>query len=220
LTGEQCQTGAASSSASRRPPRTIILHYSPAKAAWDWLILLLVIYVAVSTPYVAAFKTIQHSDPLVFLDLAVDVMFMADVIINFRTSFVQHGEVIVDAKLIASNYLRGWFLIDIVSAIPFDFVLSKTGASDVSSLHTYVAGSTLFNNFHVSVGLSYRLLLVSCLSQNQYESQGITSNMQWKLNYLMNYFATTTTAPKTSAVTIFYVHYIAYKRLENLLLKS
>jgi len=118
-------------SASRTASSTIILHYSPVKAAWDWLILLLVIYVAVSTPYVAAFLSVEQSDPLIFFDLAVDVMFMADMIINFRTSFVRNGELIVDAKLIAVNYLRGWFLIDAVSAIPFDFVLSKTGASDV-----------------------------------------------------------------------------------------
>lgn len=32
-----------------------ILHYSPFKAVWDWIILLLVIYTAVFTPYVAAF---------------------------------------------------------------------------------------------------------------------------------------------------------------------
>ena len=125
-------------SASHRPPATIILHYSAVKAAWDWLILLLVIYVAVSTPYVAAFLSIQHSGPLVVLDLAVDVMFMADMIINFRTSFVRNGEVIVDAKLIAVNYLRGWFLIDAVSAIPFDFVLSQTGASDVCTICGYL----------------------------------------------------------------------------------
>ena len=125
-------------SASHRPPATIILHYSAVKAAWDWLILLLVIYVAVSTPYVAAFLSIQHSGPLVVLDLAVDVMFMADMIINFRTSFVRNGEVIVDAKLIAVNYLRGWFLIDAVSAIPFDFVLSQTGASDVRTICGYL----------------------------------------------------------------------------------
>jgi len=87
----------------------------------------------VSTPYVAAFLTIEDDDPLFYVDLAVDVMFMADMIVNFRTSFVQHGELIVDARLIAVNYLRGWFLIDAVSAIPFDFVLSKTGASDVST---------------------------------------------------------------------------------------
>ncbi|KAE9554421.1 hypothetical protein FO519_002349 [Halicephalobus sp. NKZ332] len=32
-----------------------IVHYSPFKAVWDWIILLLVIYTAVFTPYVAAF---------------------------------------------------------------------------------------------------------------------------------------------------------------------
>jgi len=137
LTAVQQQTGPGLS-ASRTPPSTIILHYSPLKSAWDWLILLLVIYVAVSTPYVAAFLTIENSTPLVAVDLAVDVMFMADMIINFRTSFIQHGEVIVDAKLIAVNYLRGWFLIDAVSAIPFDFVLSMTGASDVRRPMLYI----------------------------------------------------------------------------------
>lgn len=32
-----------------------VLHYSPFKAVWDWLILLLVIYTAIVTPYSAAF---------------------------------------------------------------------------------------------------------------------------------------------------------------------
>jgi hypothetical protein len=32
-----------------------ILHYSPFKAIWDWIILLLVIYTAIFTPYSAAF---------------------------------------------------------------------------------------------------------------------------------------------------------------------
>lgn len=32
-----------------------ILHYSPFKAVWDWIILLLVIYTAIFTPYSATF---------------------------------------------------------------------------------------------------------------------------------------------------------------------
>jgi len=148
LTAEQQQTGSGSST-SRTPPATIILHYSPFKAAWDWLILLLVIYIAVSTPYVAAFLTIEDDDPLFYVDLAVDVMFMADMIVNFRTSFVQHGELIVDARLIAVNYLRGWFLIDAVSAIPFDFVLSKTGASDVSTTCSVAISALPLLVYHV-----------------------------------------------------------------------
>ena len=59
-----------------------VLHYSPFKALWDWVILFLVIYTAVFTPYVAAFLlnepgyTAQQQttetygdDPIVIIDL-------------------------------------------------------------------------------------------------------------------------------------------------------
>lgn len=57
-----------------------ILHYSPFKAVWDWIILLLVIYTAIFTPYFAAFllnephfkgpRPLRFSfeDPLVVVD--------------------------------------------------------------------------------------------------------------------------------------------------------
>ena len=35
----------------RQQPEFIILHYSPFKGVWDWVILLLVLYTAVFTPY-------------------------------------------------------------------------------------------------------------------------------------------------------------------------
>lgn len=35
--------------------RLTVLHYSPFKAIWDWIILILVIYTAIFTPYSAAF---------------------------------------------------------------------------------------------------------------------------------------------------------------------
>lgn len=40
---------------SPRIHKWTILHYSPFKAVWDWIILLLVMYTAIFTPYVAAF---------------------------------------------------------------------------------------------------------------------------------------------------------------------
>lgn len=46
------------------PPRIhkwTILHYSPFKAVWDWIILLLVMYTAVVTPFVAAFLLHERS---------------------------------------------------------------------------------------------------------------------------------------------------------------
>ena len=129
-------------------PRTIILHYSPLKSAWDWLILLLVIYIAVFTPYAAAFlsneprqdvdSTLFSSDPFVILDFVVDMMFMIDIVVNFRTTYLDSGELIVQPWKIAANYLKTWFLIDAVSAVPFDLILSLiTGSGDVSAERVY-----------------------------------------------------------------------------------
>ncbi|CAF3567750.1 unnamed protein product [Rotaria sordida] len=119
---------------SRRIPRTIILHYSPFKAGWDWLILLLVIYTAIVTPYTAAF--LMHEDgpnkqrsrssrALNVIELIVDVMFIIDLLVNLRTTYVKHNEELVTrASKIAKHYLKGWFLIDVTAAIPFDILFS------------------------------------------------------------------------------------------------
>ncbi len=48
---------------NQRLPRFTLLHYSPVKAAWDWLILILVIYTAIFTPYVTAFLLNDHDSP-------------------------------------------------------------------------------------------------------------------------------------------------------------
>lgn len=119
-----------------------ILHYSPFKAAWDWLILLLVLYTAIITPYVAAFLLSKDakarikgltSDPLTIVDLVVDVLFILDIIINFRTTYVnKHDEVVSHHGKIAIHYFKGWFLIDMVAAIPFDLLLFGSDTDEVS----------------------------------------------------------------------------------------
>ncbi|XP_076628162.1 potassium voltage-gated channel seizure isoform X2 [Colletes latitarsis] len=120
---------------SPRIGKWTILHYSPFKAVWDWVILLLVMYTAIFTPYVAAFvlsdsdynsrKNKKYSDdPIVIIDFIVDVTFIVDIIINFRTTFVNsNDEVVSHPAKIAVHYLKGWFIIDLVAAIPFDLFL-------------------------------------------------------------------------------------------------
>ncbi|XP_046673590.1 potassium voltage-gated channel unc-103 isoform X12 [Homalodisca vitripennis] len=120
---------------SPRIHKWTVLHYSPFKAVWDWIILLLVMYTAIFTPYVAAFllnepdfstrKNKKYGDdPIVIIDLIVDVTFIVDILINFRTTYVNNNdEVVSHPGKIAVHYLRGWFLIDLVAAIPFDLLL-------------------------------------------------------------------------------------------------
>ncbi|KAM9328620.1 voltage-gated inwardly rectifying potassium channel KCNH7-like [Pholidichthys leucotaenia] len=123
-----------------------ILHYSPFKAVWDWLILLLVIYTAIFTPYSAAFllNDIEEQrrrecgyscSPLNVVDLIVDIMFIVDILINFRTTYVNTNEEVVShpAK-IAIHYFKGWFLIDMVAAIPFDLLIFGSGSDETTTL--------------------------------------------------------------------------------------
>ncbi|KAM9845437.1 voltage-gated inwardly rectifying potassium channel KCNH6-like [Aulostomus maculatus] len=116
-----------------------ILHYSPFKAVWDWVILLLVIYTAIFTPYSATFllsdqeEAAMHTcgyscSPLNVVDLIVDIMFIVDIIINFRTTYVNsNDEVVSQSARIAVHYFKGWFLIDMVAAIPFDLLIYRSG---------------------------------------------------------------------------------------------
>ncbi|XP_025915034.1 potassium voltage-gated channel subfamily H member 6 [Apteryx rowi] len=127
--------------------RWTILHYSPFKAVWDWLILLLVIYTAVFTPYSAAFLLNEEQveekrwdcgyscNPLNIIDLIVDIMFIVDIIINFRTTYVNiNDEVVSHPGKIAIHYFKGWFLIDMVAAIPFDLLIFRSGSDETTTL--------------------------------------------------------------------------------------
>uniref|UniRef100_A0A8D8F530 Potassium voltage-gated channel subfamily H member 2 n=1 Tax=Culex pipiens TaxID=7175 RepID=A0A8D8F530_CULPI len=128
---------------SPRVHKWTILHYSPFKAVWDWIILILVMYTAIFTPYVAAFllnepdfnqrKNRKYADdPIVIIDLIVDVTFVIDILINFRTTFVNgQDEVVSHPGRIAVHYLSGWFLIDLVAAIPFDLLLVGSDTDEV-----------------------------------------------------------------------------------------
>jgi len=73
------------------------------------------------------------SSEMAFANAFLDVIFILDLILNFRTSFIhsQTGEEIFDQKLIAKNYLKGQFLIDILSAIPFEWMLGNSNSSAV-----------------------------------------------------------------------------------------
>lgn len=63
---------------------------------------------------------------------SVDVTFVIDILINFRTTFVNgQDEVVSHPGRIAVHYLTGWFLIDLVAAIPFDLLLVGSDTDEV-----------------------------------------------------------------------------------------
>jgi Ion transport protein len=68
-------------------------------------------------------------------------MFIIDILINFRTTYVnKNDEVVSHPAKIAIHYFKGWFLIDVVAAIPFDLLLFGSDTDEVTrnALLTFV----------------------------------------------------------------------------------
>uniref|UniRef100_A0A3Q3LYM8 Voltage-gated delayed rectifier potassium channel KCNH4 n=1 Tax=Mastacembelus armatus TaxID=205130 RepID=A0A3Q3LYM8_9TELE len=110
--------------------RFILLHYGTFKAGWDWLILLATFYVAVTVPYNVCFTVVGGRDegsaprsPPSVSDILVEILFMLDIVLNFRTTFVStSGQVVYDARSICVHYVTTWLFVDIIAALPFDLL--------------------------------------------------------------------------------------------------
>ncbi|XP_068730790.1 potassium voltage-gated channel subfamily H member 5-like isoform X2 [Montipora capricornis] len=112
-------------------PSGVILHYTTFKATWDWAILLFTLYTTVSVPFIVCFK--YEKIALAILDLIVDWLFLADIGLNFHTSYVgKDGEIIDNLKMIRMNYLRSWFFLDLVSSLPFGILFFVTQNLDTN----------------------------------------------------------------------------------------
>ncbi|XP_066533222.1 potassium voltage-gated channel subfamily H member 5a isoform X1 [Hoplias malabaricus] len=138
--------------APKTPPH-IILHYCTFKTTWDWVILILTFYTAIMVPYNVSFKTKQNNLAWLVVDSVVDVIFLVDIVLNFHTTFVgPGGEVISDPKLIRMNYLKTWFVIDLLSCLPYDIInafenVDEDPISDSSAVgHMPAAGSSSRNS--------------------------------------------------------------------------
>ncbi|KAJ7407045.1 hypothetical protein WISP_129430 [Willisornis vidua] len=117
--------------APKTPPH-IILHYCVFKTTWDWIILILTFYTAILVPYNVSFKTKQNNVAWLVVDSIVDVIFLVDIVLNFHTTFVgPAGEVISDPKLIRMNYLKTWFVIDLLSCLPYDVINAFENVDEV-----------------------------------------------------------------------------------------
>uniref|UniRef100_A0A4W5R8Q5 Potassium voltage-gated channel, subfamily H (eag-related), member 1b n=1 Tax=Hucho hucho TaxID=62062 RepID=A0A4W5R8Q5_9TELE len=118
-----------------KTPPHIILHYCAFKTTWDWVILILTFYTAIMVPYNVSFKTKQNNVTWLVVDSIVDVIFLVDIVLNFHTTFVgPAGEVISDPKLIRMNYVKTWFVIDLLSCLPYDVINAFENVDEVSGL--------------------------------------------------------------------------------------
>ena len=118
---------------------------SKFKRVWDILLVLILVYVAVTVPYRWGFNmhVSPFSSPWTFSwDVAVDLCFITDIFINLRTGIMdEDGEVISKAPAIAVNYAKSWMFIDIGGCLPISYImLISDGASDSGNISESARG--------------------------------------------------------------------------------
>lgn len=60
-------------------------------------------------------------------DIIVDIFFWADLVINFRTAYIdpaQRHSFVTDSRKIAVQYAKGWLAIDLAATVPFDDIIA------------------------------------------------------------------------------------------------
>eukprot|EP01048_Picozoa_sp_COSAG05_P009401 COSAG05_NODE_769_length_7449_cov_7.225034_1_plen_928_part_00 len=107
--------------------RCMIVPGSPLYVKYSWLNMMLLLYCAFSIPVRVSFD-FQLSRGMEIVEFCIDLFFMVDVFVNFATGYVisEDGEepvIETHHKKVAIHYIRTWFIIDVLSALPINFML-------------------------------------------------------------------------------------------------
>ena len=107
---------------------------SQFKRIWDMMIVVLVVFNCVYLPLDIAFNI--KDEFMSNVDMFVDLLFICDILINFRTTFQDQdtGEYETNAQKIAMKYINGWFWLDLPASLPFELIFLLSGVTDVYEL--------------------------------------------------------------------------------------
>ena len=129
--------------------RWLVKPDSPRMAQWDLFMAIMLAYIALLSPYEISFLKFgleTTGDIALFVvNRIVDLCFLADMTLQFFLMFYEkpkgggisnthkYGVLVHDRKRIALRYVKGWFLLDLISTVPFDLLALVINEGDVSS---------------------------------------------------------------------------------------
>lgn len=120
--------------------KIIIFHpESIPRMAWDILLLVLIIYQALTVPYFICFND-SYTKALSALDMVMSFIFFFDILICFNTGFYSKGSLVMKRRPIAFEYLKLWFWIDAIATFPYNWVIEgitlESSQNTSSSIYT------------------------------------------------------------------------------------
>ena len=121
---------------------------APLKFRWDLVLLCLIVYSSVAVPFRLGMGH-KAEDAWWLFEVAISIFFLFDLVFCFFTAAHDGDQFILDKHTIRARYLRSWFLIDALSAIPLelldavvaeamprDDLASLPGAGSLDSAHS------------------------------------------------------------------------------------
>lgn len=100
----------------------LVHEYSRLRKKWDILIVILIFASCTLIPFQLAFEhdVTLFGSAVVYV---IDVFFLADIALNFHTTYHFHGTEVTDQTQIRRQYLRTMFLVDLTATLPIDLLL-------------------------------------------------------------------------------------------------
>ena len=112
---------------------------------FDLVVSALIVITVVTVPVCIGWD--EASDYLSDFNLAIDLLFLLDVAKSFNTGyFDDNDDCVMDRRIIVDGYIRGWFLIDLVSSIPIERIIDSEqegGNSGLAKANSSVKGLKL-----------------------------------------------------------------------------
>ncbi|KDO31349.1 hypothetical protein SPRG_03966 [Saprolegnia parasitica CBS 223.65] len=105
------------------PPRFMVYPDSTLRLSWDSLIAITTIGLTWRLPYSLVFEANMDTPSWTHaFDIVIDIVYLSDIVMNFRTGFRHDIEIVLDPKKVALHYITTWFFIDLAGAIPYELI--------------------------------------------------------------------------------------------------
>ncbi|XP_035448089.2 uncharacterized protein LOC118274590 isoform X12 [Spodoptera frugiperda] len=159
-----------------RAPRTVVNPDENFFFYWLWLITIFVLYNLWTLIVRQSFPELQIMCHHFWLtcDGISDVVFALDLVVQFRTGYLEQGLMVYDSKKLAKHYIKSRnFLLDIVSLAPLDLLQLHIGTNPIIRFPRFckvyravdfyyiVESRTVYPNFWRVINLIHILLILA-----------------------------------------------------------
>ncbi|HRP67972.1 MAG TPA: ion transporter [Turneriella sp.] len=125
-----------------------------AKKYFDALLLIVTLFAAIEVPLHLA---LAYETPhwVHIINFVYPILFGSDIILTFFTTITVDGQEITSKRTIALKYLRSWFIVDLLAAVPFDLIFTQGWPSEASNM---ARSLRLFSPRYINILLQVRML--------------------------------------------------------------